>query len=519
MEFLKKTPAPHRRATSAHLQRELRSWKVAIIDDEQQVHAVTRLVLANTRIDDAPLEFLTAHSAAEGLRLFQDNPDIALAFIDVIMETDSAGLDLIHQIRNELQNHSTRIVLRTGQPGSAPEETVIRTYDINDYKSKTELTDTKLKTCAFSCIRSYRDIVTIENSQRGMRKVIDASDSVLLSRTLHQFGNAILEHTIQLLGIDTTEMYLVSRHEDLYGDTELMLLAATGAAVELHHEWTPSILPAEVKKRILLALEQKTSSSEDGIFIGYYNTDPRTESVLYTHFRHPHSSLQQDILRMFAANITLIFQNLSARETVQETQKELLLIMGEAIEQRSKETGAHVRRVAMMSELLALKVGMSVEFAETLRHASPLHDLGKVGIPEHILHKPGKLDEDEWEIMKTHATIGYDLLKGSSRIIAKMGARVAHSHHEHWDGNGYPQGLAGEAIPLEGRIVAIIDVIDALGSERSYKKPWAEADIRAYVRERRGRQFDPKLVDAALDLFDAFRAVREQLPDKPGTGH
>src|SRR5690606_1221564 len=259
MEFLKKSVKPAARSTAAHLQRALKSWKVAIIDDERQVHAVTKLVLGNTRIDDIPLEFLSAHNAAEGLRLFKDHPDIALAFIDVVIETDEAGLDLIHKIRNELQNHATRIVLRTGQPGSSPEETVIRTYDINDYKSKTELTDTKLKTCAYSSIRSYRDIVTIENSQRGMRKVIDASDSVLLSRTLHQFGNAILEHTIQLLGIDTTEMYLVSRHEDLYGDTELMLLAATGAAIELQHEWDTSIVPQQVQRQILRVLETKTS--------------------------------------------------------------------------------------------------------------------------------------------------------------------------------------------------------------------------------------------------------------------
>src|SRR5690606_18780522 len=198
MELLKKASRTVTSTTNNTLPQNLRSWKVAIIDDERQVHAVTKLVLGNTRIDDIPLEFLSAHNGAEGLRLFKDHPDIALAFIDVVMETDEAGLDLIHKIRNELQNHTTRIVLRTGQPGSSPEETVIRTYDINDYKSKTELTDTKLNTCAYASIRSYRDIVTIENSQRGMRKVIDASDSVLLSRTLHQFGNAILEHTIQL---------------------------------------------------------------------------------------------------------------------------------------------------------------------------------------------------------------------------------------------------------------------------------------------------------------------------------
>lgn len=513
MEFLKRAPKIVAHTTSNQLPQQLRTWKVAIIDDEHQVHAVTKLVLGNMRIDDIPLEFLSAHSAADGLRLFQDHPDIALAFIDVVMEQDDAGLKLIHQIRNDLENHTTRIVLRTGQPGSSPEETVIRTYDINDYKSKTEVTDTKLKTCTYSCIRSYRDIVTIEASQQGMRNVISASDSVLLSQTLHQFGNAVLEHMIQLLGINTTEMYLVSRHQDLYGDMEVKLLAATGAAVQLYDHWDTSIIPEEIRKKILHALEHKVSSNDNGVFIGYYNTDPRTESVLYTNVQQRDYAIQQDILKLFAANITLIFQNLAARETIQETQKELLFILGDAIEQRSKETGSHVRRVAQMCELMALKIGMSHEFAETLRYASPLHDVGKIGIPEHILHKPGRLDPDEWEIMKTHTTIGYELLKNSSQIIAKMGARIAHTHHEHWDGNGYPQGLAGEAIPLEGRIVAIVDVIDALGSARSYKKPWNEADIRTYVRERRGRQFEPRLVDAALELFDAFKVIRRKLPD------
>ena len=488
-------------------------WKVAIIDDEQQVHAVTQLVLKNTLVDEQPITFLNAYSAEEGLRLFQDHPDIALAFIDVIMETDNAGLELIHQIRNELQNHATRIVLRTGQPGTAPEETVIRTYDINDYKSKTELTDTKLKTCVYSSIRSYRDIITIEKSKRGMQNVIAASDSVLRSQTLYQFGNAILSHTVQLLGIKTAEMYLVSQHVDLFGDAELILLAATGDEVKLNTQWDTDILPADVKKTIIDTLHSQQPVVTDDVFIGYYHTDENTRSVLYTRFHEEHNSMQDEILKLFAANITLIFQNLHNREHIQETQKELLLVLGDAIEQRSKETGSHVRRVALMCELMALKLGQSSEYAETLRHASPLHDIGKIGIPETILHKPGKLDDDEWEIMKTHAQIGYDLLRDSTRTIAKMGARIALSHHEHWDGNGYPSALKGDAIPLEGRIVAIIDVIDALGSERAYKKPWQENEIIQYVSERRGKQFDPAMVDAALELFGAFRDIRASLPD------
>jgi len=507
MKFLK----PKR--TNTHQAAEKAPWKIAIVDDEQQVHQVTQMVLKNTLVDSRPIQFLNAFNAQEGLQLFKDNPDIALAFIDVIMETDNAGLALIHKIRNDLKNHATRIVLRTGQPGSCPEETVIRDYDINDYKSKTELTNTKLKTCVYSTIRSYRDIITIENSKRGMQQVIAASDSVLRSKTLHQFGNAILNHTIQLLDIKTAEMYLVSQHVDLFGDTELVLLAATGDEVQLHHEWDTGIIPPDITQAITNTLEQKKSTNEHDIFIGYYHTDANTESVLYTRFHQSHTPLQEEILKLFAANITLIFQNLHSREHIQETQKELLLVLGDAIEQRSKETGAHVRRVALMCELLALKIGKDPEYAEIVKFASPLHDIGKIGIPETILHKPGKLNEQEWAIMQTHAQIGYDLLKDSTRTIAKMGARIAISHHEHWDGQGYPNRLSGTDIPLEGRITAIIDVIDALGSERAYKKPWQENEIIQYVLDRRGKQFDPQLVDAALELFPCFQTIRASLPD------
>lgn len=513
MNFLKSAAASKIHKNAPTQSKPQNAWKIAIIDDEQQVHAVTQMVLKNTRVDDKPLEFLNAYSAAEGLRLFRDHPDIALAFIDVIMETDDAGLQLIHKIRNELDNHFTRIVLRTGQPGSSPEETVIRHYDINDYKSKTELTDTKLKTCVYSSIRSYRDIMTIESSKKNIQRVISASDSVLRSKTLHEFGNAMLDHTLQLLNITTAEMYLVSQHQDLFGDTELMLLAATGDNINIRNHWDTDIVPADVEQTILGALAEKKSLTEGNVFVGYYHTDDTTKNVLYARFHEANTPMQDEILKLFAANITLVFQNLNSRENVLATQKELLLVLGDAIEQRSKETGAHVRRVALMSELLALKLGQSHEYAETLKYASPLHDIGKIGIPEHILHKPGKLNSAEWEIMKTHAQIGHDLLKDSNRTIAKMGARIALSHHEYWDGNGYPKGLKGEAIPLEGRIVAIIDVIDALGSARSYKKPWQENDIVHYLVDRCGKQFDPRLVDKALELFDSFHEIRAQYPD------
>ena len=151
------------------------TWKLLVIDDEAEIHSVTRLVLSDIEIDGYKLEFLSAYSADEAKRMFDEHHDIAIALVDVVMETDHAGLELVRWIRETKQNHATRLILRTGQPGQAPEESVIKDYDINDYKSKTELTATKLKTITYSAIRSYRDILFIERHRRGLMQVIEST--------------------------------------------------------------------------------------------------------------------------------------------------------------------------------------------------------------------------------------------------------------------------------------------------------------------------------------------------------
>ncbi len=167
-----------------------------------------------------------------------------------------------------------------------------------------------------------------------------------------------------------------------------------------------------------------------------------------------------------------------------------------------------------MTEFLAEKLHLSDEFIETIRYAAALHDVGKISIPESILHKPGKLDPDEWEIMKTHAQKGYDLLADSNRVVAKMGAIIAKTHHERWDGNGYPDGLKGDAIPMEGRIMAIVDVVDALLSKRCYKPAWSEEQVKAYLQENAGTQFDPIIAHVMLEHFDKIQDIRAQAPDE-----
>jgi len=208
-----------------------------------------------------------------------------------------------------------------------------------------------------------------------------------------------------------------------------------------------------------------------------------------------------------------ISDSVKLNQNIIETQKELIYVMGEVVENRSQETGMHIRRVAQISELLAEKYGLSNEHAQMIKITSPMHDIGKIGIPDKILHKPGKLSSDEYQTMKEHSNLGYKMLNKLDRPLINMAATIAHEHHEHYDGNGYPLGLKGEKIAIEARIVGLVDVFDALGCERSYKKPWADKQIVDYLISKRGTQFDPELVDLFMHNIDEIISIRNQLQD------
>ena len=197
-------------------------------------------------------------------------------------------------------------------------------------------------------------------------------------------------------------------------------------------------------------------------------------------------------------------------EEIAATQREVIYTMGTIAEFRSQETGFHVKRVAEYSKLLALKYGLDEREAELLKLASPMHDIGKIGIPDSILNKPGKLTEEEFTIMKTHAKMGYEMLKHSNREILQCAATVAGEHHEKFDGSGYPKGLKGEAIHIHARITALADVFDALGSERVYKKAWEDERIFTFFKEEKGKHFDPKLIDLFFENLDEINAIREK---------
>jgi len=203
-----------------------------------------------------------------------------------------------------------------------------------------------------------------------------------------------------------------------------------------------------------------------------------------------------------------------ATKDIADRERETVFRLSKAAEYRDPETGAHILRMAHFSKLIARQLGLSLDQQQLLLEAAPMHDIGKVGIPDKILLKPGSLNPEEFEIMKQHAVYGYELLKGSSSRVLQAGAEIARGHHEKFDGTGYPQGLKGEEIPIFSRIVAVADVFDALTSERPYKKAWEVEAALEYIETGSGTHFDPDCVAAFLAVWDEVLEVRSKHQDE-----
>lgn len=215
------------------------------------------------------------------------------------------------------------------------------------------------------------------------------------------------------------------------------------------------------------------------------------------------------------ANRALLLADEVAKATrdIAARERETLLCLGRAAEHRDPETHEHIVRMSRYSRMVGERLGLSEDQCELLLMASPLHDIGKIGTPDHILLKPGRLTPEEFEIMKLHTVIGHRILAHSDSPILQAGAQIAISHHEKFDGSGYPHGLKGRAIPLFGRIVAVADVFDALTSERPYKRAWELDRATALIRESRGGHFDPDCVDAFFDVLDQVLEVKAKYQD------
>ena len=227
----------------------------------------------------------------------------------------------------------------------------------------------------------------------------------------------------------------------------------------------------------------------------------RVRNLLEVHQAHKYVHDQKSLLENLVQERT--------RE-LNQTRKEVIRRLGKAAEFRDNETGYHIIRMSKYSELLARSLGWNEAECELMLNASPMHDVGKIGIPDDVLLKPGKLDSDEWQAMQRHPTIGAALLSGDPSPLFKMACEIAATHHEKWNGKGYPEGLVGEAIPMSGRIVAVADVFDALTSARPYKQAWSVEAATDLIREEAGLHFDPQVVEHFFKVLPAILKIKRQ---------
>lgn len=488
-------------------------WCVLVVDDEPEVRQVTRLVLGGVEFAGRPLEILEAASAAEAAAVLRQRPDVAVLLLDVVMETPQAGLQLVRQVREELGNKLVRIVLRTGQPGEAPELDVVTAYDINDYREKTELTATRLVVTLYTALRSYNDLRMIEAQRQGLEHVVGASSTIFARRSPGDFTRAMLQQLAELLG-SSTEVFCCELPNREHSPTDgFRVLAGNGRFADAAGREVAPLVAADVLDAMRGARAAGASSYGDTVCVLHLAAAQSRQRLLFVCVAPHFTGLDRRILWLFATNAGIAWDNLNLAAGLLDAQQEMVFLLASTAETRSRETASHVHRVGLLVELLARELGLDSDRCDMLRLASPLHDIGKVGIPDPILNKPGPHTEQEARVMRTHTVIGARLLGNSRRPVMRLAAEIALTHHENWDGSGYPAGLAGESIPLSGRITMVADVFDALGSRRCYKRPWEPDAIRAYMREERGRKFDPAVLDLLLAHWDAAVALREQLPD------
>ncbi|MBF0452862.1 MAG: DUF3369 domain-containing protein [Candidatus Magnetomorum sp.] len=491
-------------------------WKVMIVDDEDEVHTVTRMVLEDFKFEGRGLLFVSAYSGEEAKKLIMDHLDCSLILLDVVMESPNAGLEVVKHIRDVMNNKFVRIILRTGQPGQAPEREIITRYDINDYKLKSMLTEQSLFTTVTSAIRSFRDINIIEHNRQGLEQILKSSVSLFRLQSLKQFANGALIQLSSLLGLDNQSVFLhASGFTAAQDEGELKIIAASGKFKDCLNQPLEESIPKNIRD-----LLDDAANAQDGIisntdYAGHFISRNGSKNLLYMGgYNQQLSDMDKNMIRIFTSNVAIALDNIYLNREVVDTQKEVVITLGEVVETRSKETANHVRRVAEYSYQLALMSGMDEYASELIRLASPMHDVGKIGIPDTILNKPGKLTKEEFEVIKTHTLIGYDILKHSDREIMRAAANIALEHHERWNGKGYPQLLKGEDIHIFGRITGLLDVFDALSYKRVYKEAWPLEKILDLIKAERGEHFDPTLVDLFFTHLDVFLAIKDAYPEE-----
>ncbi len=316
-------------------------WKVLIVDDEEDVHTITQTVLSNFCFQNKKLQFFHAYSAKESIEIMQKESGIALVLLDVVMEEDDSGLKVVRHIREELQNHLVRIILRTGQPGSAPQEQVIVDYDINDYKEKTELTSKKLFTTLVTALRCYQTLESLQRGKEGLLLIIESSAELFKIHSLQKLTSGILTQMIPVLNVHNDSMYIQVNGFTAKKEKEnFEILAGTGQFDISKLKVQPQI-PQEVIHMLKRSMQEQKSVYVENAFVGYVSLQTGIKHFIYLKLNKTITDADKELLELFLKNIAIAFENIYFDQEILEVKEKLVNICQEftdKFEQVTKKT-------------------------------------------------------------------------------------------------------------------------------------------------------------------------------------
>lgn len=500
--------------------------RILIVDDE----IVIRELLHDVLIDEGFSVAVAGHGR-EALQLLAGPEPFDLLFTDIMMP-GMDGITLIHEAR-QVQPELVAIVM-TGYATIETARAAVKEGAYDYVLKPFNLSEIKL---AVTNALERRRLATENTRLQELTELFHISENIASVREERELFDFVLDAALDHVGAVRGSLMIVTedgrqlrvatsrglpadvsqRMVDVDGsisgwvatNVQPLLLEDIGQRPEVQER------SYNLKGRSFISVPLERKGSPSAYTIVTESAYPRVLAVLNvtekqdgTHFTE--SDLK--VLSIIANHSAAALENVRLFRDLEETQREILYTLGEIVETRSRETGHHVKRVAEYARLLAEKSGLSAEEAEIIRLAAPLHDVGKVGIPDAILNKPGALDKDEFEIIKTHPALGYSMLSAARGRVLQAAAILAQQHHERWDGTGYPLGLSGDSCHIYGRITGIVDVFDALGQQRLYKAAWPLEKILDYFCEQRGKQFDPNLVDIFFENINEILQIKAQFP-------
>lgn len=555
-------------------------WKVLVIDDEQEVHDVTELVLRNFEFEGKSLKLLHAYSATEGIRVFGEHEDIAVALVDVVMDGDDAGLRLVRHVRQSMGNHFVRIILRTGQPGLAPEREVISRYEINDYKAKTELSAQKLFSVMVSALRGYRDIKALDDTRKGLERMLETATALFRARTIPRFAEIALGKLVSLFNQERAILQdrqgggvFIAQSSQLFSRGEVLAFIGSPAMASngMH-----TILPRQVAN-----IERSIQTISIAITTRY-----NEDFLIHITLGRQITQLDHTLAELFRLKATLALEHLLVLQKSQDAQRQAINALARIVHDRSppsfprhadsspeslesdayntlaesvseiyirhnmvgtagvvdflyqlttqaeigtwgsaERAARHIIRIGRYAEFISQQAGLDREFCNAIKFAAGLHDIGNLFAPPYLSSAWYLTDSISCRIASEHTRSGKDFLMCSSKSalsppILHMAADIAMHHHETWAGSGYPNGLSGQAIPLAARIVAVADFFDT----HSYTQVDGEAtslsdkEIYELIAASSNYYFDPEIARVFLEGYDELLSLRDALSDPASPG-